>query len=82
MRAVEIASVLMASSMIAQSAMAQQSRQIGTWLVDVQKDRFADRDKVVAVTTNGGATLAVRCLPNGLTFAIHPGPRVLRAGDY
>lgn len=49
---------------------AEQERQIGNFEVSVEKDRFGDNDKAVAMVTQGGSALAVRCLQNELSFAV------------
>jgi hypothetical protein len=57
-------------------ASAQQPKQVGTWVVQTQKDRFTDDLTVIALTMNNGGVLAVRCLSPGryVTIAIrHPG---------
>ena len=57
------------------SAQAQEVKQVGSWMVQTQKDRFTDSTNVIALTMNNGGVLAVRCLSPGrhVTVAIrHP----------
>lgn len=53
-------------------AQAQEVKQVGTWMVQTQKDRFTDNTNVMALTINNGGALAVRCLSPGrhVTLAI------------
>jgi hypothetical protein len=56
-------------------AEAQEVKQVGTWMVQMQKDRFTDTTNVIAMTINSGGVLALRCLSPGrhVTVAIrHP----------
>jgi hypothetical protein len=47
------------------------SRMIGTWLVNSDRDRFSGEPTVIAMTMQNGSALALRCLKDGLSFAIH-----------
>jgi hypothetical protein len=53
-------------------AQAQEVKQVGTWMVQTQKDRFTDGTNVMALTINNGGVLAVRCLSpaRNVTLAI------------
>jgi len=56
-------------------AHAQEPKQVGSWLVNTEKDRFTDDINIIAATLNNGGVLAVRCLSPGrvVTIAIrHP----------
>ncbi len=56
-------------------------KQVGTWFVEVEKDRFSDSDRVVAITGNNtGSILALRCMANGLTFAVMDKAQSLQSG--
>jgi hypothetical protein len=65
-------------------ASAQQPKQVGTWFVQTDKDRFTDDTTVIAMTMNNGGILAVRCLSPGrfVTIAIrHPVVKDLTPGE-
>ena len=49
-----------------------EEKMIGNWLVKSDRDRFSGEATVVALSMqHGDEMLALRCLSNGLSFAIH-----------
>jgi hypothetical protein len=62
--------VATAISLGASRVNAQQPKQIGNWLVNIEKDRFTEDTNVIAIAAEHGSILAVRCLQHKLTIAI------------
>lgn len=54
-------------------ATAQQPKLVGNWLITIEKDRFTGDPTAIAVTTQGGGVLALRCMQGALTFAVRDG---------
>jgi hypothetical protein len=51
-------------------AQADNNRMVGNWLINTDRDRFSGDDKIVAMTMDQGAMLAVRCMQKTFTLAL------------
>jgi hypothetical protein len=61
-----LAATILAS--LAAPALATQ-KQVGTWVVQTEKDRFGGGDTVIAITIDGQTALGLRCMSGSLSFA-------------
>ncbi|WP_454919248.1 hypothetical protein [Xanthobacter sediminis] len=53
-----------------QGAAAETTKQFGSWQVRTDKDRFSGETKVIAMLSQEGRALAVRCFPKGLSVML------------
>jgi len=75
MRIAPVIAVLALCSFIPSAAQAEKTeKQVGNFSVTAEADAFGDGDKVVAVTVQNGAAIAIRCLEGQLSVAILVGP--------